>query len=122
MSEVKYKEFTKEEEEIYDKAIAEIKDNIEKGVKFEEACNMVEVKDEELKHLILEDFLKITVAELHFTQRKTMEEIAKELDIPVQSVVLTYKRMLNDIMNTHKGNLGLGTPDGPDLTGPAGNA
>ena len=111
MSKIKYKEFTKEEENVYDNAITDIRDNIKKGMKFEDACNAVKVDDDDLKLIILEDFLKIKVAELHYTHRKTIDEIAKELDIPVQSVALTHKRMLDDIMNTQKGNLCLDDPE-----------
>ena len=122
MSKIKYKEFTKEEENIYDNAITDIRDNIKKGMKFEDACNAVKVDDDDLKLIILEDFLKITVAELHYTHRKTIDEIAKELDIPVQSVALTHKRMLDDIMNTQKGNLCLDAPEKLVLPKVKGNA
>ena len=122
MSRVKYKEFTKEEENIYDIAITEIRDNIKKGMKFEDACSSVKVDDDDLKLIILEDFLKITVAEMHYTHRKTIAEIAEELDIPVKSVALTNKRMLDDIMNTQKGNLGLDDPETVGFPKPKGNA
>jgi hypothetical protein len=122
MSKVNYKEFTKEEEKIYDSAIEEIRSNLKKGMKFEDACSSVKVDNDELKLIVLEDFLKITVAEMHYTSRKTFEEIAEELDIPLQSVALTHKRMLDDIMNTQKGNLGLDDPETLGLSKPHGNA
>jgi hypothetical protein len=122
MSKIKYKEFTKEEENIYDNAITEIRDNIKKGMKFEDACSSVNVEDDDLKLIILEDFLKITIADMHYTHRKTIDEIAEELDIPVQSVALTHKRMLDDIMNTQKGNLELDDPETLGFPKPKGNA
>lgn len=122
MSKVNYKEFTKEEEKIYDCAIGEIRNNLKKGMKFEDACSSVNVDNDDLKLIILEDFLKITVAEMHYTSRKTFEEIAEELDIPLRSVALTHKRMLDDIMNTQKGNLGLDDPEALGFSKPHGNA
>lgn len=122
MSEVKYKEFTKKEEKIYDSAIENIRANLKKGMKFEDACNAITVKDEALKLIILEDFLKITIAEMHFQNRKTFEEIAEELEVPLQSIKITHQKMLKDIMNTHKGKLGLDNPESLGFQGPEGNA
>lgn len=122
MSEVKYKEFTKKEEKIYDQAIEEIRKNLRKGMKFQDACNAIDVKDEDLKLIILDDFLKITIAEKHFTLRKTFKEIADELDVPLQAIRVAHQRMLEDIMNTNKGKFGLDDPSTLGLERPKGNA
>jgi len=122
MSKVKYKEFSREEEKIYDRAIEEIRQNLKRGMRFEDACNAIDVKDDELKMLILEDFLKITIAEKHYTERKTFDEIAEELDVSPDIIKRTYQIMLDDIMNTHKGKFGLDDPEALGFSQPKGNA
>ncbi len=89
---------------------------------FEVACNAVKVKDDDLKLLILEDFLKITIAEKYFSERKTFDEIAKELNVDKDIIIRTYNIMLDDIMNTQKNKLDLGKPEDLGINPPKGNA
>ncbi|RMD58756.1 MAG: hypothetical protein D6828_02405, partial [Nitrospirae bacterium] len=56
-----YKEFSPEEEKIYDQAINELRDYIKRGLSFPEACEALNVKDKHLKYFIIEDFLKIMI-------------------------------------------------------------
>ncbi|MBF0537243.1 MAG: hypothetical protein HQL03_03215 [Nitrospirae bacterium] len=100
MSEVIYKKFTKEEDVIYDKAIETLRKALASGVSYNEACALLDVSDAELKAVIIDDFLKITIAEMHYGGGIPLKEVARKLSVPYELLLQTSKIMLEDIENT----------------------
>jgi hypothetical protein len=97
---INYKQFTEEEGRIYMKGIEMIRATISDGVKFDLACDMVTIEDSEIKGLIIDDALKIEIAELHFGKGLTLREVSKRLGVSVQRLMSAREEMLEDIMNT----------------------
>ncbi|GBE00449.1 hypothetical protein BMS3Abin07_02500 [bacterium BMS3Abin07] len=122
MSKNRYKEFSEKEGQIYDKAIEEIRGNIKNGMGFEEACKSIDVKDEELRSIVKDDFLKITIADMHYSQGKSFEDIAKATNKPTNEIILTFNRMLDDVMHSNKTDLGFDNMESSEFTGHHGNA
>ncbi len=102
MDDFKFKEFSKEEAQIYDWAVEKLRSAIKETNNFDDACKMVKLPDSELKDFILVDFLKICIAELHYEQGKTMEQVANKLSVPLNRVMDTHREMVAEIEATAK--------------------
>lgn len=96
MPEFQLKEFTAEESRIYDEAISRFREVIAAGKQLREAYASYSIADKELENLIQADFLKILIAERHFSQRQPLEEIAQALGITTELVQQTHARMLQE--------------------------
>lgn len=97
MPEFQFKQFTPEEDRIYEEAVNRFRDAVASGKTLRQAFEGYTVVDPELRSLIQADFLKIMIAERHFAQRQPLEEVAKTLDVPLTLVTDTYKRMLQEV-------------------------
>ncbi len=97
MENLKYKEYTEEENLIYDEAISKIKEGLKNGLKFNEACSIVNIEDAEFKRLILDDALKIMIADMHYTKGMTLKQVADTLRVPIIAVDRANNEMLEDV-------------------------
>ena len=97
MPEFSFKEFTPEEDKIYEEAVNRFREAIAAGQTLRQAYGSYSIADRELMTLIQADFLKIMIAERHFAQRQSLEEIAKALDVPLDLIKETHARMLQEV-------------------------
>ena len=97
---INYKQFTEEEDRIYEKSITVIKSNVGNGVKFDLACEFIAVDDAELKGLIVDDALKIEIAEQHYGKRIPLIEVAKKLGVPMERLLRACTEMMEDVVGT----------------------
>ncbi len=97
MPEFSFKEFTPEESRIYDEAIAKYRDAVAAGNKLKQAYESYSISDQELRALIQADFLKIVIAERHFSHNQPLEKIARDLDVSLEIVMDTHARMLQEV-------------------------
>ncbi len=117
MGAVKYKEYSPEEDRIYTEAIAKIREEMKNGLTFDKACNTISVAGEELREFILDDALKIMIAELHYGKGMPLQEVAKTLNVPMAKVSVASLEMLEDAGIAAAKEYHENAP-----TGPAGNA
>ncbi|HMK61176.1 MAG TPA: hypothetical protein VK452_08540 [Dissulfurispiraceae bacterium] len=96
MADVKYKEYSPEEDRIYTEAITKIREGMKNGLSFDNACDSISVENEELRSFILDDALKIMIAELHYGKSMTLDEVAKILNVPINKVSVASLQMLED--------------------------
>ncbi len=96
----RYRQFSEEEDRIYRKNIGMIRSNLGNGVKFDLACEFISVDDAELKKLIIDDALKIEIAELHYGKRTPLEEVSKKLGVPMERLLRANDEMVEDVLNT----------------------
>jgi hypothetical protein len=117
MGEVKYKQYSPEEDRIYGESITKIREGMKDGLTFDKACEAIKVDDEELKEFILDDALKIMLAELHYGKGMSLEEVSKTLNISMGKISVASLEMLEDAgiaaAEKHRKS---------QATGPAGNA
>ncbi|MDP2168508.1 MAG: hypothetical protein Q8J64_09290 [Thermodesulfovibrionales bacterium] len=86
-----------EEDKVYEEAVKKIKDAVRQGMSFEQAGELIGVEDEKLKESVLDDSLKVLIAEMHLIGRRKLAEVAKALKLPVEKVEKAKKEMLEDI-------------------------
>jgi len=77
-----------------------IRANIQNGVKFDLACEFITMEDEELRAMIIDDALKIELAELHYGKRIPLLEVSKQLGVPMDRLLKASHEMLEDLMHT----------------------
>jgi predicted transposase YdaD len=92
-----YKEYTEEESRIYNEAMDSIMEGLEKGFSFADACGRLDIEDEELKGFIMDDALKIMIADMHFNKGLSLEHISGSLSVPLDLVKRAQREMLQDI-------------------------
>lgn len=97
MKEIKYKEYTAAENVIYYDAIEKILTSLRNGNSFKEACSGVEIEDAKLKNFIHDDAIKVMIAELHYRDGISLDEVAKRLGISVGKIVYASMEMLEDV-------------------------
>lgn len=122
MSELEFKEFSDEENRIYEEAIEKIREYISDGMHIDAACEKIEIADNDLKQLIAEDFLKIMIAELHYEKRLPLEIVAKELNVSFERVSKTHQMMLEEVGHTQAEKMREQIGDILDFQEPKGNA
>ena len=118
MPEFAFKEFTAEENRIYEEAVNKYREAVSEGKTLKQAYESYTIADQVLQSLIQVDFLKILIAERHFAQQQPLEKIAKDLDISLELLMDTHARMLQEVgvaaadqFSREHGPLGPGTND-----------
>lgn len=100
MADIIYKNYSNDEEDIYKRSINTIRSNLGNGIKFDLACEFIDVKDEELKRLIIDDALKIEIAESHYGQGLSLMDLSKKIGVSMERLMKANEEMLEDIINT----------------------
>jgi len=97
MPDFEFKEFTPEEDKIYAEAVTAYRDAITAGKTLKQAYESTAIADAALEKMIQADFLKILIAERHFSQKQPLETVAKDLGVPMDLVKDTFGRMLQEV-------------------------
>lgn len=92
--------FLNETDKAYEKAISQIRDGLEKGLDFDSACDAVEVDNKELKRHIIDDMLKVIIAEEHYNKNIPLDKLAVALKVPVARLESAKAEMLEDVKNS----------------------
>ena len=106
MPEFQFKDFTPEEGKVYEEAVNRYREAVAAGGTLRQAYESYAISDKELATLIQADFLKIMIAERHFAQRQSLEDVARSLDISPDLVKDTYARMLQEVGVTSANHFG----------------
>jgi len=96
MPEFEFKQFTPEEDKIYEDAISKFRAALDSGKSLREAYASYTIEDEDLGNVIRADFLKIIIAERHFAKGQTLQDLAGVLSVSVDLVQDTKNRMLQE--------------------------
>lgn len=97
MGDLQYKEYSKDETRIYNEALARIKSGLDNGLSFNEACSMVDIENEELKNFIIDDALKVMIAELHYGKGLSLQQVADRLKVSLKKISAANAEMLEDV-------------------------
>ncbi|KJR43520.1 hypothetical protein MCHI_000582 [Candidatus Magnetoovum chiemensis] len=100
MEDFKFRQFTKEENQIYDTVIKQLKTAITQGLNYDQACASVDVQDSELKEIICSDLLKIIIAEDYYGKGTPLEDLSKKLSVSIKKLVLTREQMIEEVSKT----------------------
>lgn len=121
MAAPQYKEYTPEEDRIYHEAMAKIREAMGNGLNFSEACDAVRVDDPELKGYIVDDALKVMIAERHYGKGMPLPEVAETLKVPLKKIMTAHREMLEDVGETSAELYRQHSSEGP-AGGPVGTA
>lgn len=86
-----------EEDRIYTESVKRIQSGVEQGMAFEKAASLIDVKGEALRADILDDALKVLIAQLHFTGGMPIDKLAKKLGLPITQLEESKKAMLEEV-------------------------
>ncbi len=89
--------FKTETAKIYEKAEAIIREKLVQGLDFDSACAAITVTDERVRQSIIDDMMKVLIAEEHFTKGVSLEEMAKKLGIEVGRLETAKTEMMEDV-------------------------
>jgi hypothetical protein len=89
--------FTAEEERLHEAGFAAIGAGLAAGLGFAEACERVEAADPDLRRIIVDDFLKVTIAQRHFQGGESTAAVAAALKISEERVEYTRREMLAEV-------------------------
>ena len=89
--------FLSEEEKVYMNALVQMKASLAKGLDFETASAVVSIADEALKRQVLDDVLKVIIAEEHFVKNSPLDQISRQLNLPIDRLEKARAEMLEDV-------------------------
>jgi len=92
--------FLTETDKAYEKAVFRIREGLVKGLDFDSACAAIEVENEELKKHIIDDMLKVLIAEEHFNKNISLDELAGRLKISLDRLESAKLEMIEDVKNS----------------------
>ena len=106
-----FEEFASEEDWIYEESVKKIRDGVlRNSLTFDSAASLLDLKDPELKAAIMEDALKVLIAEMHFIGKEPLKDAASALGLPVEKLQRAKNEMLKDIeedaIEQYKSSLG----------------
>lgn len=85
-------------DKLYEESVSRIKSAIrDSAMSFEQAAGLIEVEDEALKASILDDALKVLIAEMHFAGGTALEELARTLKLPPARLQKAKDEMLREV-------------------------
>ena len=97
MKDFTYKDYTEEETEIYNAAMDKIMEGLEQGLPFTESCEHAIVEDEQLRRFIIDDALKIMIADIHYKRGLSLGHVADALRVSIDTINKANTEMLEDI-------------------------
>jgi hypothetical protein len=89
--------FTPEEERLHVAGFAAIRDGLAAGLGFDKACERVEAPDADLRRIIIDDYLKVTIAERNFQGEESTSDIAASLGVSVERVEFARREMMAEV-------------------------
>lgn len=92
--------FLSEAEKTYMNALAKIREGLAKGSDFVSASSSVMIDDEALRQIVLDDVLKVIIAEEHFVRNVPLEQISRNLNLPIDRLEKAQAEMLEDVEKT----------------------
>ena len=89
--------FLTETDIAYQNAIKKMREGLEKGLDFNSACAAIQVENEQLKKPIIDDMLKVLIAEEHFNKNIPLDKLADTLKVSLDRLEAAKREMLEDV-------------------------
>ncbi|MBF0096876.1 MAG: hypothetical protein HQM04_01140 [Magnetococcales bacterium] len=89
--------FSEDQDLLHARAMDFLKKKIKKGESWKTATAELTIADETFKAVILDDFLKITLAERHFQGKEEIKSIARLLQVPVELLEAVKGAMIREV-------------------------
>jgi len=92
-----YKEYTEEESRIYNEAMENIMAELQKGLSFDEACASLDIADSELKDFVVDDALKVLIADIHYAKKLPLQHVADTFKVSMDIINKANMEMMQDV-------------------------
>lgn len=89
--------FSNNQDQMHEEALAFLRKELKNGKSWKQASKNLGVEDKAFKAVILDDFLKITLAERHFQSGQEIKEIARTLQVPVPLLLAIKEDMIREV-------------------------
>lgn len=89
--------FSPQESREHEAGFEVIRAGLAAGLDFDAACARIEASDAELRRIIIDDYLKVTIAERHFQGRESTAAVASALRVPIERVERARQEMLSEV-------------------------
>lgn len=90
--------FMAEADRQYMLEIDRIRKGLDRGLGFDEAAALIGEKDEKVRAAIIDDALKVLIADEHFAKGVPLEQLAQRLKLPAERLESAKKSMLDEIV------------------------
>jgi hypothetical protein len=80
--------------------LATVKAGLAKGLDFNKAAAAVEIRDESFRESVLDDVLKVLIAEEHFAKKVPLDELSLKLALSVELLEKARTEMFEDVEKT----------------------
>lgn len=101
-----------DEDRLYEESVRKITGGVKRSLTFEQAAALVDIKEPATRNAVIDDALKVLIAEMHFAGGKPLDEVAKALGLPLKRLEKARAEMLADIeaeaIEKYKSSLGQG--------------
>ncbi len=91
----------KEINEAYERATKKIREGISRGLGFDDACKGIDVDDGNLKKQIIDDMLKVLIAEEHFGKKVSLSDLSERLKVSREHLESARSSMLEEVVMPH---------------------
>ena len=98
-----------EAEEVYMSALSKMREGLARGFDFNSAAATITIPDASLRQAVLDDVLKVLLAEEHFVLQVPLDQISRKLNLPLEQLKKAQEEMLDDIEQTTSKALHLDT-------------
>jgi hypothetical protein len=92
--------FTSETDKLYMEALSRVRGGLSQGLDFDTACSAIDVADEAMKAHIVDDILKVIIAEEHFAKGVSFDALSQRLNVPVERLEKARREMFEDVEKT----------------------
>jgi hypothetical protein len=92
--------FVTETARAYKQAEDRIREGLAKGLDFDAACAAIGIEDEALRESIIDDMLKVLIAEEHFGKKVPLDELSKKLKVTPERLETAKAGMIEDVKET----------------------
>lgn len=89
--------FSSDQERVHAESIAFLQKKVKKGVAWKKMVEDLPVQDAGFKAVILDDFLKILLAERHFQAGEAIKSVARLLQVPVELLEAVKEDMIREV-------------------------
>jgi|GEM_PF-1245518 DNA-binding transcriptional MerR regulator len=97
MSKAWYEGLESPEEKRYEEMLQKVKAAVAQGLSFAQAASLLQGEDPELKAAVLQDALKVLIAEEHFQGQTPLEKLARRLRLPLRRLQEAKEQMLEEV-------------------------
>jgi hypothetical protein len=92
-----YDDLPDDDAKFYEESVNRIKKGVEQEMTFEQAVSLVEFKDDSIKSAIIDDTLKLLIAEMHFVGKKSIDDVARKLRLSKDAITSARQEMLDSV-------------------------